>query len=483
MFPKSLVAPASLVLPLLFAGCASLPADLGRGEVQTQLQARGLTAAPHPDARAFTREVFAAPLSLDAAIQLALMRSPELRVQAAQLGIAAAEVYEAGRLSNPLLSIARLDSDDAARPQVNLGIVFNFTELLFLRARGRIADAEFAAAQTTLGAQTLGLAADVEMAYRRAAAAAQSAGLQAQLADGAEAGAELAQRFYAAGNLKRADLALEQATAAEYRLAADAAAQALAQARASLLRVIGIPASEAGTQWTLAETLSAPTGADPELEAMLPLARTSRLDLRAARLHADAVAARYGLTRRTAWLGEIELGAERERDTDGEILVGPTLGITLPLFDWGRGRKARGAAELQAAEAALAARELDVEHELRDAVLALHSARTRVERYRQRLIPARETVVEQLQLEQNYMLIDVFELLRAKQDSSRAYGAYIDALRDWWLARAELARALGRRLPDAPHATPDATPDATPAPAAAEPAPAAHQHRQHEAQP
>src|SRR3546814_6755040 len=33
-----------------------------------------------------------------------------------------------------------------------------------------------------------------------------------------------------------------------------------------------------------------------------------------------------------------------------------------------------------------------------------------------------------------------------------AYGAYIDALRDYWIARAALARAVGRRLPSTPEA-------------------------------
>lgn len=476
MLPRFAYTPSvpAVALLMLMSGCASLPADQGRGAVTASLQSRGLTALPVADLRGFTQQALAEPLSLDTAIQLALLHSPELRAQAAKLGLAAADVYEAGRLSNPLLSITRLDGSRAEQPQLNLGIAFNFTELLFLRSRSRIADAELAATQAELGTQTLALAAAVEADYQRVLAAARIAALRTQLADGAEAGAELAQRFFDAGNLKRADLALQQAAAAEARLEADGADTELQQARAALLRTIGIGIDVAGTQWRLSGSLQAVQETVPDFEALLPLARESRLDLVAARRHADAVAARYGLTRRSAWLGEIEVGAERERETDGSILAGPTLGIALPLFDWGRGHKARAAAELQAAEAALAARELDVMHELRAALRELEATRARAERYRQMLIPARETVVEQLQREQNYMLIDVFELLAARQDSGRAYLGYLDALRDHALARAELARALGRRVPDAAHhgTTMPATPAPTPA----------HEHH-HEATP
>src|SRR3546814_1787590 len=106
---------------------------------------------------------------------------------------------------------------------------------------------------------------------------------------------------------------------------------------------------------------------------------------------------------------------------------------------------ARGHADLQIAEAAVRARELDVIRDVKAADARVRTARQRVDRYRHELIPAREQVVEQTQRELNYMLVDVFELLAVRQQGFAAYGAYIDALRDYWIARAALARAVGRR--------------------------------------
>lgn len=440
--------PATLAASLLLAGCSSLPADLGRGDVDRALGARGL-ASPGPDERALRQPWLAAPLSLDRAIQLALLGNPELRAETAQLGIEAADVYEAGRLANPLLSATWLSGGDEPHAQLTLGLALDFTDLLFLHARGRIADAEFERTKLDVGSAALDLAADVEAAYRRVAAAGQQLRLRTALAQAARASATLAQRYHAAGNLKRRDLALEQAAAAQAELQLEQARLALTLARADFARLLGLTADD-GDGWTLAEPLSAPDAPEAPLRELLELAQTSRLDLAAARRHADAVAARYGLARRTALLDGIEVGAEREREYDGGVHAGPSARLALPLFDWGRGRKARGAAELDAAEAALAARALDVDREVSGAYAHLAEARDRVERYRDALIPARETVVEETRREANYMLVDVFALLAARQQAHEAYAGYLDALRDWWVARAALARAVGRRLPGEP---------------------------------
>lgn len=438
---------AALCASLMLAGCSSLPADLGRGDVGRELSARGL-AAPDDASQITMRAWLAGPLSLDRAIQIALLGNPELRAETAKLGLAAADVYEAGRLANPLLSATWLSAGNEPHTQLTLGIAVNFTELLFLRSRTRIADAQFDSARLAIGNATLDLAAEVEAAYRRVAAAEQQAQLRATLAQAAQSAATLAQRYFDAGNLKPRDLALEQAAATQAAIDAGDARLNAVLARGNFSRLLGLAADE--DQWTLAEPLALPADEEETLPALLKLANDTRLDLAAARRHADAVATRYGLTRKTRALGEIEIGATREREYDGSVHGGPTASLALPLFDWGRGRIARGKAELQIAEAQVAARELDVVRDVKLADARVRAARQRIERYRTQLLPAREQAVEQTQRELNYMLTDVFELLSMRQQADASYSGYIDALRDYWLARAELARAVGRRLPGTP---------------------------------
>ena len=52
-----------------------------------------------------------------------------------------------------------------------------------------------------------------------------------------------------------------------------------------------------------------------------------------------------------------------------------------------------------------------------------------------------------MQEEVNYMLVGVFELLVARQQEYEAYAGYLEAVQDYWVARAVLTQAVGRRLP------------------------------------
>lgn len=449
-FTRSLIVLAALGLN----ACASLPPDLGRSEVSASVVARG-QALPSGDTTQLSSQLLAQPIKPDNAITLALIHSPAVRQTTAQLGLAAADVYDAARIANPVFSASRLTTNDPAgvSAQIGLGIALSFTDLLFLPARSRYAKTQFEAAKLEVGSATLVLASEVQSAWYALAGAEQSAILKTRVAKAAQASADLAQRFFAAGNINKRELALEDAAATQAQLAALTAQAEVDRARSALNRLMGLPATQ--DQWQLAGGLPAPLANEDELDTLLKLARESRLDVAAARRKAEAITSAFGLERRTQLLGPIELSYERERETDGSRLIGPGVSVAIPLFNWGNGRVTRAKAQLDAAEADLAAKELDASNDVKAAYLAVRSAKAMVERYRDSLIPQREAVVDQMQLEVNYMLIGVFELLAAKQQQYDAYSGYLDAVRDYWLARIELTRAVGRKLPSSDQPTPD----------------------------
>src|SRR5262245_62735075 len=73
-------------------------------------------------------------------------------------------------------------------------------------------------------------------------------------------------------------------------------------------------------------------------------------------------------------------------------------------------------------------------------------ARALAEHYWVVLLPLRVRVLHQTQLEYNAMLVGVFQLLVAKRDEIEAGRGYIEALRDYWLARTDLESAVGGEL-------------------------------------
>ncbi len=452
MVPRHLLFPVSLLF-LGIAGCASVPADGGRGDV-ARLTAEHGRVPPHvTDAKSFTAQALSTPLSADTAVQLALINNPELRKQAAALGFAAADLYDAGRLANPTFSLTRLAGDSSAGanvPQLTLGIAFNFVNLLFLPANSRFAHAQFEAAKLEVSAATLDLAAEVETAWYEAVGAEQLAQMREAAAKAQRASADLAKRYFDAGNINARELAMERASASQAVLASLSARADAVEAHSTLNRLMGLPAAQ--SNWTLDARLAEPLPQEDDLQGLQRLALDSRLDVASLRQRSQAIASRFGLTRHTRFINSLEIGVERERDFDGALDVGPTLSLELPLFNWGGGRLAAAQAALDQVEAELDGRVLDVSNDVAREAAKVQALRQLAQEYRDVLVPQREAVAARMQEEQNYMLIGVFEVLAAKQQEYEAYAGYIDAVRDYWASRSALARAVGRRLPSSEQA-------------------------------
>ena len=62
------------------------------------------------------------------------------------------------------------------------------------------------------------------------------------------------------------------------------------------------------------------------------------------------------------------------------------------------------------------------------------------------MIPLRERIVALAMRHHDAMLLGVYQVLLAKQAEVNAYREYIEAVRDYWIALADLERALGGRL-------------------------------------
>ena len=132
---------------------------------------------------------------------------------------------------------------------------------------------------------------------------------------------------------------------------------------------------------------------------------------------------------------------------DRSTIRGPTLDLELPIFNQGQARVARAQAQLRLARARLAQLELSSANGVDLAAERVRVLSEVVRIHRDALIPERESVVARSQEEQNFMLIGIFEVIQAKTQEYDAYQGYLEAVRDYWLARVDLMRLVGARLP------------------------------------
>lgn len=443
----------SAILVMVLSGCASLPDDRGLSSVQglihqrdSHLAAKAVGVGSHSEPLEQQVEtLLAEPLTAERALAVALLKNPKVRIAYAQMGLNQADWLEASRLSNPTLSLSLLRSNvNGDSSQLGYGLVQNFTDILFVRQRSRLAKADLTRVQTDVALGLQRLAADVNEAYFAAVGAAQIAQMRIVTTKAARASAELARRFHDAGNINALELAREQAAAEQAQLELETAQAEAEVSRINLNTIMGLPAF---STWSLDARLPLPVAKEPSVHALVELGLKQRLDLVAERLRLERSDGNLSLAKKLRWIPFVALGIEGERDFDGSTSFGPTLAFELPLFGKSGTGILRAEAWQEQASARVALLEGQVANAIAKSYARLQSTRARVERHRSGLIPQREAIVARTQELQNYMIVGQFELLLAKQEEYNAYESYLATLRDYWMARVELSRAVGGALP------------------------------------
>lgn len=90
--------------------------------------------------------------------------------------------------------------------------------------------------------------------------------------------------------------------------------------------------------------------------------------------------------------------------------------------------------------------DLEVRSDVRRALHQLQTARALYSQITTTLLPQRQKILGETLLQYNAMQVSNFMLLQAKADEVEAQKAQVEALRDYWIARAELERATGGSL-------------------------------------
>jgi cobalt-zinc-cadmium efflux system outer membrane protein len=255
---------------------------------------------------------------------------------------------------------------------------------------------------------------------------------------------EVTRRLLDAGNITDLEFARERALLESGKLALRSAEVAVRQSREELNTLMGLWGKQ--TEWRTDERLPEIPQQPIRTEDLERVALDRSVDLLNARQRLVSAGEQLGFNRSTALIPELHAGPLGER-TDGSWEVGPTLEFPIPLFDQGQARVGRAAAELRRAQQeyyALAVRIRSTARATRD---RMQGARDRALYYRDIMLPLQERIVNEAQLQYNAMQLGPIQLLRAREQQIETAVAYIEALRDYWLARGDAGQILSGRLP------------------------------------
>ncbi len=433
----------------LFTGCASFSPDGGFAAVEKTAQAQlgkelrwARTDADQQHIQRRVAELLARPLSADDAVQIALLNNAGRQAAFFDLGITEAQIVQAVQWPNPGFSFARRSG--GGEVEIERGLHFNIARLLLLPLTKPIEARRLAQVQQGVALRVLTLAADTRKAFVQAVAARESVRYLQQVQAAAQAGAELARRMESVGNFNKLARAREQGFQADAALNLAYAEQLQRNTQERLTRLLGLWGEQAavtlpqGLPDRLPELPKAPAD-EPDIERR---AMTQRLDVHAARAASEQTAQQLGLTRTTRFVNVFELGLTHSGTIGAPAQRGWEISFELPLFDWGQARVAQAEAVYMQSLASAAQIAIEARSEVREAYSQYRSAWDIARHHRDQIVPLRKLIAEENLLRYNGMLIGVFELLADARLQISSVNASMQALRDFWLAQADLELAL-----------------------------------------
>jgi outer membrane protein TolC len=436
---------AAALVTLALSGCATFSKDGGLDAVSSMTAERigqdvklSTEVASSQALQSELDRLLVQPVTADDAVRLALLNNRGLRASLAGLGVAEADLVQAGRMANPGFSFSRLAG--AGETEIERSVMFDLVGLLTIGLRSDIEGRRFEAAKMVAATQAVRLAADTRKAWFNAVAAAQSARYAQQVREAAGASSELAQRMTRVGNLSALDQAREQAFSAEAANQLARARHNATAAREQLARLMGVWGAHAAFQ--LPDRLPALPAAPVDPANIESLAMRQRLDIGLARLDAEATARALGLTKATGVVNVLHAGYVNASKTGSPRESGYEIELSLPIFDWGGVRVAKAQATYMQAVHRTADIAIVARSQVREAYSAYRTSHDVARSYRDDIVPLRKKISDETLLRYNGMLMSVFELLADARSQVTAVNSAIEAERDFWIAETDLRSAI-----------------------------------------
>ena len=433
---------------LLLGGCASFSPDGGFGKVsdltkeRTGRSASWQRSADESDtAQARVRELLKQPLTAEAAVEVALLNNRGLQANFAELGIAESDLVRAGRLANPTFSFGHLSAGGVT--EIDRSVMFNVLGLVAMPIARQIERRRFEQAQYQAAFEAVGLASETRKAFFGAVASQDLVKYHVQVKDAADASSELARRMVQAGNFNKLAQMRQQSFQADATSELVRARHRAIAERERLVRLLGLSGDQ--MNFTLIERLPdlPPEPAEPKDAEQT--AMDKRLDVQMARRSTEATAKSLGLTKATRFVNVLEAGYANKSQTGEPRQNGYEIQLELPLFDFGSTRALRAEAVYSQSMNRTAEIAVNARSEVRESYSAYRTAYDLARHYRDEVVPLKKRISDENLLRYNGMLLGVFELLADSRDQVMSVTAYVEALRDYWVAETNLQTALTGR--------------------------------------
>lgn len=357
-----------------------------------------------------------APLSLEAAVMMALQNNRSIRSDVEFIAAGRADLVQAGLLPNPVIS-AGVGFADNGVTAVSGAFVQQLVALWIRPARIRAADARLNEAILRVSDTALRLVADVKITYASIAYDEKALALTRDHIRLIEQSIETMERRVRAGEAATLDVNRLHLTLLAQQVTLARLEAQVHSRRRELLELVGYAMGPA--DWALADTELPLIDVPSELDetAVAELAASQHLSVAASTAVVE-VRRQEVTQQRLGRFQDIAVGVsyEEEPERDGTKTIGPTLAVAIPIFDQNQAQIALAGSNLRAALAAASGARQRVTRQARQAWIAFNTAERLTALYREQVVSLAERNLELTERALRAGQVDTTVLLEAQRE-------------------------------------------------------------------
>ena len=386
--------PFVILIVLLFPGCATVNVEQDHAHMQEESLRR--TGHPivwqhTPEDTAQTHQMVAELLrdgiTRDEAIRISLLNSPHLQASFQSLGIARADVVQAGLYTNPSLgTLFRFPTNGRSGTGVELDLLFRISDLWNVPLRRNLAEVDVLRITQLVIQEVLRTAAAARDTFDELLL--QQALYQFMTGNVAlfHTTVEELQVCFHAGLVNDLDIYLGKNVLFEGQVDLARIQSSLITARTKLVETLGLDPNKLSIIDIVGDLEDMP------LRALSPeqgweFAAHHRVDLQLRRLQISQTR-RLLDWQKARIFGDVELGGQYTRELDKMNSAGPLLVLQIPLFNQNQGGIARAEYQVGQAQQRLKATELAAKQEIQSLLAELTFHKTHAHLFRDKMLVA-----------------------------------------------------------------------------------------------
>lgn len=429
-----------------------------------------------------TQQLLQDGLSVNEAVQISLLNNRGFQALFQEIGASRADVVQSQLISNPSLSLLFKFPEGGGRSLMEFGLAQELVDLWQMPVRRKIAEAQLQQTIAMIVQRAVELAGEVRTQYYQALALEMAETAMRESLSLSERSVAFVEAQHRAGAVSRLDVNLARVRALDVRLELMAIGKQRRSAHIDLARLLGL--MDTDRTWQLSDALPIPTQLLP-LDRAVATALRERMDVRIAehellqaekeliqahlqvfpsvsigfeserpdsralpgrKILADTLAESISNGELTAPSIQSKAERDQERRDIVDLLMGPSVELTLPIWDQNQAQIAKARFQVEQRRKQLEDVRQSIRHEVEQAWVAADESAALVRFFQQEAMPVAEQTARDGREVYEKGEESILVLLDSQESLVSRRRAHITALGEYAAAMAELEQAVGIRF-------------------------------------